>query len=633
MKGCASMLDPHDRASLYEALRPPAGYDLDCAVGTSFTLDLEALLTAPIAFALHDARTSDTAVDGTEPVGLLESIRRYASRVTVYCQAGQISVPSRRRSVFTWLEDAVVEVTAPRAGRLFHPKVWAVRFREIDGDLQVLRVLCATRNLTFDTSWDTLLRLESEPYLPDRADAPVARQASLGELFASLPARAVRPRPPRRDDQLASLVTDVGAVPLIPPAPFSEVIFHVLDGTTPDWPFPNDGSCLVISPFVTAAFLERLDRSVQVRALLSREESLDRIPRPVLERVERLAVLSSALDVHPGDEPVDDGQAHLQVSEHTDPGRRLFGLHAKLFVFDGADGPRWFTGSANATDAAFGGNVEVLAELRAPTDHDGLRPTDFLQAGAEGSGFADMLVDYHPLPEPAAPDAVEKLDRRLDQLRHRLISADVRGEVAARGDDFLLSLRSDVALPTAAELQLDGLEVEVWPITLDRHASAQALDTGQAVDVRFTVTLEGISSFFGVRATARKDELETATSFLVNVPLHGSPEDRESRLLAAMLADPARLLRYLLMLLDDRYADDPGGDGGAGAAWVGRWARSGSGEVPLLELLLRAVRRDPSRLDHIDQLLHDLGEQRDEVLPPGFDEVWGPIWAHRQGLP
>jgi hypothetical protein len=43
------MLDPHDRASLYEALRPPAGYDLDCAVGTSFTLDLEALLTAPTA--------------------------------------------------------------------------------------------------------------------------------------------------------------------------------------------------------------------------------------------------------------------------------------------------------------------------------------------------------------------------------------------------------------------------------------------------------------------------------------------------------------------------------------------------------------------------------------------------------
>jgi hypothetical protein len=78
MRGYASMLDPHDRASLYEALRPPAGYDLDCAVGTSFTLDLEALLTAPIAFALHDARTSDASVDGTEPVGLLETEGRPA---------------------------------------------------------------------------------------------------------------------------------------------------------------------------------------------------------------------------------------------------------------------------------------------------------------------------------------------------------------------------------------------------------------------------------------------------------------------------------------------------------------------------------------------------------------------------
>ena len=41
------MLSPYERTALFDALRPPPGYVLDQAVGTSFTLDLEALLTGP----------------------------------------------------------------------------------------------------------------------------------------------------------------------------------------------------------------------------------------------------------------------------------------------------------------------------------------------------------------------------------------------------------------------------------------------------------------------------------------------------------------------------------------------------------------------------------------------------------
>ena len=44
------MLDPNSRALLLESLRPPEGGALDLAVGTTFTLDLMALLTAPLAF-------------------------------------------------------------------------------------------------------------------------------------------------------------------------------------------------------------------------------------------------------------------------------------------------------------------------------------------------------------------------------------------------------------------------------------------------------------------------------------------------------------------------------------------------------------------------------------------------------
>jgi len=48
------MLQPNDRRHLFESLRPPEGYTLDAAIGTTFTLELLALLTAPLAFTTFD---------------------------------------------------------------------------------------------------------------------------------------------------------------------------------------------------------------------------------------------------------------------------------------------------------------------------------------------------------------------------------------------------------------------------------------------------------------------------------------------------------------------------------------------------------------------------------------------------
>lgn len=234
------MLSPHERTSLFEALRPPPGMVLDAAVGTSFTLDLEALLTAPIAFALFEDR-DEPSVDGVEPVGLLESIRRYASRLTLFCQAGQMAVPDRQRSVFAWLEDGVVEVVARRAHRLFHPKVWLARYVEVGSEQRMLRALCATRNLTFDTSWDTLLVLESAPFESARGRI-LDSQRPLAKLFRALPGLAKDPDSlsPDRRVIIDDLAREVERVTRAPPEPFDELHFHTLGlGTGAPWPFPD----------------------------------------------------------------------------------------------------------------------------------------------------------------------------------------------------------------------------------------------------------------------------------------------------------------------------------------------------------------------------------------------------------
>ena len=63
------MLEPEGRQPLLDALKPPPGFVLDRAVGTSYSLDLLALLTAPLAFA-RSRRRRDQALRTSVPPNL-----------------------------------------------------------------------------------------------------------------------------------------------------------------------------------------------------------------------------------------------------------------------------------------------------------------------------------------------------------------------------------------------------------------------------------------------------------------------------------------------------------------------------------------------------------------------------------
>src|SRR5215218_3503378 len=109
------MLDPNNRLTLLDAMRPPPGYSLESAAGVTFTLDLRALLAAPAAFALTGADDVDDGGDHQEPIELLHAVRAHAGKLTIFSQVGQIALPPSRR-VFAFLERSVIPVDAPRGG-------------------------------------------------------------------------------------------------------------------------------------------------------------------------------------------------------------------------------------------------------------------------------------------------------------------------------------------------------------------------------------------------------------------------------------------------------------------------------------------------------------------------------------
>ena len=611
------ILEPRDRVLLTNALRPPDGHELDFAVGTTYSLDLLTLLTMPLSFAWFD-RSGDRPGDAAESVEVLGGLQKYAKRICIYCQTSRIAWPRQRYPHLAFLEETVAECVAPNGGA-FHPKVWVLRFVAEDGHL-VYRMLCLSRNLTAARSWDTIVVLDGEV----SRRRTVADSVPLADFVAALPSMALRGLPAEKALATARLAEELRSVEFACPDGFDTFQLWPLGfGRHRGWPFGAAGSrLLVVSPFVAVSLLDRIAGDGSDSILVSTPDALKELPR-------RPQGFSSfyVLD--------DRAVADMSDTEADSPGGtgadaiQLSGLHAKVFASDvGRDTQIW-TGSANATEAAFGGNVEFLVQLTGPRHRVGL--DKLLTANRDSAGFRDILIEADTI--LCQPSQSEE-DVRGEQLveEGRLWAAlCIRSLVVEEHDGaFDVIVAGDVPVTPVPE----GVKLRCWPTTLS-FDRAVSLSFGSGVFARFEgLTFEALTTFLAVEVTAAMGR-NPSVRFVLNLPLEGAPPDRRDRILRSLIRDQARLARYLWMLLAD------GSDGGIGLpVHAPTGSEHGDGHpdstdvMPsLFELLLRTLQRHPQRLDDIAGLLKgigDSGEDRETFFPPGFEEVWEPIWAIRE---
>ena len=291
----------------------------------------------------------------------MEAVRRHSERIHLFCQAGAIKLPPAGRPLIAYLEKNVIEVQSPNSEGIFHPKVWLLRYLPSDESEPIrYRLLCLSRNLTFDRSWDTVLVLDGE--LTERKNA-FGRNHPLGNFVHALPEMAVQPVSKKLRKTIARFEREIRRVAFEVPKGFdsSRLAFHPLgvsDGQT--WPFPtNRRPVLVVSPFVSSKLLNDLAAERRHVTVVSRVESLNDLRPSVLEKFDDVYVLATEAEPEHEELESEEGAGGSDLPENDG----LHGLHAKLFVIDDGWNARVFTGSANATDAAFTRNVEFLVEL------------------------------------------------------------------------------------------------------------------------------------------------------------------------------------------------------------------------------------------------------------------------------
>lgn len=612
------MFEPDNRSLLLTALRPPLGYRFDYGIATTYTLDFLSALSAPLALAGYWV-SDNLETNQVDQVSICDALDAVRSRLDIFVQSGNIETRANVKAPSTLvalLEPMIHEVKRPRPGRLFHPKLWLLRFAH-DSEPPVYRCLVLSRNLTQDRSWDLVLTLESDSEI--RTKNP--NNDHLIRLVESLPSRTTIPLASSQVDRIQQFAQELSSVNWESPEGFDTVIFYAfgvsgLRSSKPQGLFKGYNH-LIISPFASSSALEAiLENAKGDVQLVTRAETALQLSPQIHGRVKTFV-----LDVNTTLDAVED-----EVSENINALRVFDDIHAKAYLVESGQSAFLYVGSANATDAAFGGNTEILAELRGSKNLFGVDAVF-----GEKSMFRNVVVPW----SFSADEQIESEDGGLErQMQSYLVDLAAVGfeiDASQSGDLWACRVRSRIAIP-ALPASLEQCIVTVSPV-FSNHEGYK-LKVNERADVAFAASsLDEVSAFMRltISESSAPDAVRISTS--VRGELRGVPASRSQDVIIRLLDTPEKLLRFiqLLLAIGQRETLDASLDLVTGSGEGGDWATAEHG---IFEALIEAVARDRESLSRLAPIIERIIETGDKhhVLPEGWQELWMAVSQARNHL-
>lgn len=598
-----------------EILQPPEGYELENAIGTTYSADLSTALSIPVA--LFYAQTLDGDLSGME-FQLLDAIERFSERVRIFHQQGQLHVPKAQTRLFAYLESVFVPVHLENEWASFHPKTWLIRYRDLSSDARLFRLIVLSRNLTFDRSWDVAARLDGTV-----GDTPVQETGPLLEFARYLEGIASENE---AVPWLDELLVHLGNTSFEVPAGFDHLEFHPIGP-----PFSRTNPALhrdaheglVITPFVHRDALNRIRRNVRARLdLVSEPYEFSKLPRDLLRSIDKTWHLREEIVRSELFQDTADAYGETQLHQ----------LHAKAyFLWTGASYGRThvFLGSANATRAADERNIEFLLELECPRSW-------LNQEKVRGELLAEDSEDndkrpfeaYVP-PEEGEPVDDAKDEQEFRRFEHALLSSDCHGwvEPTESGENYDLLLRLDLR-----SLRSNGAySVSIRPLTVAKGFSLQPVVLGKLN----VLTYRGISKvdlcrFFVFRLADEKRGI--APEFVRFAPVDGMPEDRLGAITRKIIDSREKFFAYLRFLIAPEIRKEdllaPVQEELPPHATDSEASMLGYTNLSVFEDMLVAASRDPAKIARASKIIAKLKRRQVEdsegepVVPPEFVQFW-----------
>ena len=589
------MLDvKRNRLDYGRLLIPPDGFSLQQAIATCYSVDLDTLLSIPVA--LYYAQTMEGGLQGRD-VQLIRAIQHTSRLLTIYHQEGQVKVPHAAKDIYAYFEDALAPVLPIDAFTSFHPKVWVLRYEHQDNpDNIVFRLLVLSRNLTFDRCWDVAAYLEGEP-----TNQPIPKNTPLVDFLDWL----CKKRP---FSNARAFLDELTRVRFQQAGDFSDFKFHPIGipgyGLNPVATRKSE-RLLCLSPFLHPQSLEAFVQNTNTSPLiLSRRVELERIPQGILRNIQSYCLSDVIVD---GERLSNAEEGAAEPMEQD--------LHAKLFLFDQEEATTWFLGSANATKAAFERNVEFMIELKGSTSSARLRT---VRKELLGNGETEGIFVQFNLAEGGGEDEEENRRRAvLRSLEYAILVADIRGEVTQSANQLNYDLTLKLDLRSVASAL--PISVAVRPLVLG--VDEQTVQFEKVNVLAFANISETSLSRF-VHVTIREGDLKTR-EFLVRIEVDGIPSTRLDNIFKSIINSRDKFFTYLRFLLTDELSKE---EFDVPTPKLGDGSSSGAGwdlDMPIFEQLLVTASRNPSRLVEVDRVIASLQEADGKgIIPAEFLSLW-----------
>lgn len=585
------MFEPQkDRVDYGKLLIPPDGFELDFAVGTTYSLDLDAFIAVCMSLGLS-ADTESRLFDNH--IFMLDVLHRTSGKIMLFCEGGQIYSPAKVTPLYALLENSVLQISVNGdngAFMSFHPKFWLISYKNKKGEKRY-RLIVLSRNLTFDRSWDVVVSLDGY-----KAGGQAEKNRPVKDFLAFLKDRTLKtPAGKLRGEQIQKLIDDLDFIEFkTEDRAFEDFEFIPLGigGRTmrsyPLFEKERYHELFIMSPFLSKTtvkeFNDRWNERTQKPVLITRRQSLKEVIGS--DNFEVYCMRSEVID---GEDRLGEGNAKQQD------------IHAKLYMLrqSRSSDAELYLGSMNASHNAMYGNVEFMLRLKCKPKQLNL---DMLKRQLFGSEEEQAKNPFEAVEIIDVEDETEG-EENLDRVIKSICRSGASARVEQRDNGY------DIVLDIACKEQ--PYPVSICPLFSN---AAQPLSS--------KITFEGLplkelSQFYKIVVKGKDRSLER----IVVIPTAGLPiKERDSHIIASIVPDRQRFYAYLSFILADnpvlgaldafRVLRGESDDKAAGAIYP----------VALYEKMLKVAATEPERLNGIDYLVKAVSN--DGIVPTEFIKLY-----------
>lgn len=596
-----------DRTDYGNILMPPKGYKLESAVGTTYSLDLEALSAVAVCLGLSEEADSRLMQN---PICMLNALQKVSDRLILFCEAGQIKVLSKPTALSVLLEKIVVEVALPKdksMGRYpaFHPKTWMLSYINSDGDRKY-RFVVMSRNLTFDRSWDISFAMDSSKKVRQkRKSTPICK--FLEYLACNVNKQCIDYV--KKRNLIRKMVGEIKGISFSLDSKVFGENFEILPLGIGEkaYKIENDklfctqkgdadstfNELVIMSPFLSSGVIADFnlaDRALSEcsRTLITRRSELGKLRECDVNNFTIYTLKDEIID---GEDEISD--------ESSD--KRKQDIHAKIYLRRKYADVDLYLGSMNASYSAINKNVEMMVKLSTKNKY------------LNGEKFLDDIFCGNT-DDTKNPFEQVTIESAIDD------AADINRNILEDKIKYLCRTKK-IAYISKDESNTDryNIKIEFTGIDTDENIMISPINSKRkhilSEYVEFLdMDILQLSEFYKVEIKSG----DTVLNRIIMIPTIGFPDNRENIVVNSVVGDKVSFIEYISLVLGDDYILSM--IEGKQIRESGMFSKK-SGIMPAIyEKMLKVAVTEPEKIKDIGYVLKMVNDS--EIIPDEFRRLY-----------